>query len=201
MAELQSIADIRLGASLRGQLRPSGDGVPVIQARDLGRGRRIAADQLTRMANPVGGSVPQVQSGDVLLQSRGVSHPVAIAGADASDAIPVSPLYMIRPDPETVDSEFLTVVLGAGRMQAALHAMAVGTHVPQLPRKALAELEIPLPSLPRQRQIVALAEMIDREQELLQRLIAARESLLFGLIEQFAKTPGGDATPPGEGDP
>ncbi len=199
MPILADLSEIRVGASPRGRLEAvAAGGERVVHAKDLGPDGDIDSDRLTRVMDRFGETAPRLRPGDVLLQSRGVSYPVGLATEDASGAVPVSPLCLIRPDIAQLDGAFLALFLGHPRTQQRLHAQAAGTHVPELTREAIANIEIRLPSLPHQREIAALGHMMRRERELRQRLAAAQDSLLFGLIERWAKAPGGAPTPPGE---
>ena len=190
MPILADLSEIRVGASPRGRLEAvAGGGERVVHAKDLGPDGDIASARLTRVMDRFGETAPRLRPGDVLLQSRGVSYPVGLATEDASGAVPVSPLCLIRPDSAQLDGAFLALFLVQPRTQQRLRAQAAGTHVPELTREAIANIEIPLPSLPRQREIAALGHMMRRERELRQRLAAAQDSLVFGLIERSAETP------------
>ena len=199
MPILADLSEIRVGASPRGRLEAvAAGGERVVHAKDLGPDGDIDSDRLTRVMDRFGETAPRLRPGDVLLQSRGVSYPVGLATKDASGAVPVSPLCLIRPDRAQLDGAFLALFLAQPRTQQRLRAQAAGTHVPELTREAIANIEIPLPPLPRQREIAAMGQLMRRERELYQRLSAAQDLLLFGLIERSAKAPGGAPTPPGE---
>ena len=196
---LADLSEIRVGASPRGRLEAvAAGGEWVVNARDLGPNGAINGILLTRVIDRFGETAPRLRPGDVLLQSRGVSYPVGLATKDTSGAVPVSPLCLIRPDSAQLAGAFLALFLAHPRTQQRLRARAAGTHVPELTREAIANIEIPLPALRRQQEIAAMGRMMRRERELYQRLTAAQDSLLFGLIEQSAKTPGGAPTPPGD---
>lgn len=199
MPILANLSEIRVGASPRGRLEAvAAGGERVVHAKDLGPDGDIDSDHLTQVMGRFGETAPRLRPGDVLMQSRGVSYPVGLAMEDASGAVPVSPLCLIRPDGAQLDGAFLVLFLAHPRTQQRLRAQAAGTHVPELTREAIANIEVPLPALWRQREIAALGQMMRRERELLQRLAAAQDSQLFGLIEQSAKEPGGAQTPPGQ---
>ena len=169
-----------------------------MQAKDFGPSGILDNERLTKVTDRFGETVPRLSSGDVVLQARGVSYPVSLATDATSGAVPVSPLCLIRPDSTRLNADFLVLFLAHPRTQQRLRAQAVGTHVPELSREAIANIEVPLPTLRRQREIVGLGHMMRRERELLQYLAAAQDSLLFGLIEESAKAPEGARTPPGE---
>lgn len=199
MPVLADLSEIRVGASPRGRLEVvAAGGERVVHAKDLGPDGSIDSDRLIRVMDRFGETALRLRPGDVLLQSRGVSYPVGFATEDTSGAVPISPLCLIRPNSGQLDGAFLALFLAHPRTQQRLRAQAAGTHVPELTREAVANVEIPLPSLPLQREIAALGQLMRRERELLQRLAAAQDSLLFGLIEESAKAPGGAQTPPGE---
>jgi restriction endonuclease S subunit len=55
--------------------------------------------------------------------------------------------------------------------------------------EALKSLDVPVPSLERQRQIVTLATLAEREQALLQEISQARHRLVTQILTQYAREP------------
>jgi hypothetical protein len=196
---LAEVSSIRVGASARGRLEAVEVGEDrVLQAGQLGSDGCIDSARLIQVADRFGKDAPRLEEGDVVLQTRGVNYPVAVAGANVTGAVVVAPLCLIRPLLGQIHGPFLAELLAHPRIQARLRAAAAGTYVPELTRETIANFDIPLPAMPHQRALTALGEQIRRERTLLERLAAAQDSLLFGLIEQAAKAPGGVPTSPGE---
>ena len=80
-------------------------------------------------------------------------------------------LYLVRPDTQKIHPSYLKAVLRLPSSQAALAAHKQGTGLTRIPKEALAQLEIPLPALETQRKIADLADLVEHEGHLLERLV------------------------------
>ena len=68
-------------------------------------------------------------------------------------AYPTLDIYLLRPDPLSLDPDYLAAFLRGEKGGQALRGAKAGSGLPRLPIDAVANLEIPLPSLERQRII------------------------------------------------
>lgn len=142
-----------------------------------------------------------VQRDDLLLVRRGVERnelvPCAIVKFDESATFSSS-LIRLRVDAHRVSPDYLRLYLTSRQGSAALAAAATGSVISNLRREALEEIQLYLPDLTAQKQVVAhmerLGEQIqglDEAVETLRGLFdTMREGLLSGSLEPFG--PGND---------
>lgn len=177
--QLSELASIRLGVSLRTRLHadPSGS-VYVVQASDLGANGAVVPDHIVRATVDFADS-QILAKGDILLQSRGVSYPAARLADCPHVTIAAAPLYVLRPSTSFIDPTFLVFFLNHETTQLRLRRAATGTHVPQLTRRTIENIRIPLPPLKTQSRIVQAAALARREHDLVEELYALRMVLLY----------------------
>ena len=187
--KLGDIALIRPGLPFRSRVESEADGdVAVIQARDLRDDGIVSIEGAARLrflpASPKDGFL---KPRDVVLQPRGTRFPAAIFEPTAFPAVAAAPIYMLRADTSRVLPEFLVAVLMSPATQAVLRQSAVGTYVPQVPRRAIENLQIELPDLPSQVKLADLARLARREREMMGRLRDARARLFDLAVREVAK--------------
>lgn len=92
-------------------------------------------------------------------------------------AYPTLDIYLLRPDPLSLDPDYLAAFLRGEKGVQALRGAKAGSGLPRLPIDAVANLEIPLPSLDRQRIIGRLSVCANEQLMLLDQLRAAEARL------------------------
>jgi hypothetical protein len=176
-AKLLEMAEISLGYSFRVSV-PDAPAIPtsaaekailVVQAKDISE-YGIDFERATRVADVPIRDKFLLRPGDVVLQPRGVTYRAALVGDLPEPAMAAAPLFIIRTDARHLDPAFLTSFLNDPGTQASLRQMATGTHLPQVSRMALDQLEIPLPPLSKQRAIGGLAQLITEKRRLEQQI-------------------------------
>ena len=164
---IKSIVAIRSGYHFRGKVESvSGGSRRVAQPRDI-------RDDLTWCDSGMATIAPEpvhenslIVPGDVLIAARGVRPYAVVVPSGLGDALASSAFFIIRPQPALVCPEFLAWYLNSPRGQHALTSLMRGTAIPALTLATLSTLEIPVPSLERQRAVVAAAELIEDEARL-----------------------------------
>lgn len=149
------------------------DGCRFVQIRNLG------ADEAELLLGrpPTAGRAVPIQDGDVLLAARGERASAVRARESQFGAYVTLDIYLIRPDLARLDPGYLVAFLLRTATGALLRKSTAGASLPRIPKDAIADLHIPLPSIQRQRSIGSVASCIHRRRELASQLIAA-ESLL-----------------------
>jgi hypothetical protein len=117
-----------------------------------------------------------IQPCDVVVGARGAATDVCGADERIVGAYISLELYLIRPDTQKIHPSYLKTVLRLPTTQAALAAYKQGTGLTRIPKDALAQLEIALPTLATQSKIADLADLIEYQERLLARL-ANRKSV------------------------
>jgi hypothetical protein len=190
---LRHICQVLPGAAFRARLpeRSAGDGVYVVQAKDIRSDGTIDKSRMVRIdAADVPGNAQSLQAGDVVMQPRGRAYKAGIIGKDLERAIAAAPLYTLRRVSPRVEPEWLVHFINAPTTQAALEASARGTFIPLVPRHAVAELEIKVPAIDHLRRLVALAALIRREREIAEQLMQHRVALFDALTQRLSISEG-----------
>jgi hypothetical protein len=197
MIPIDAIAEFAPTVTIREAIKPESDGVyGIVQARDVGRDGRLEISGVARVKSLPGGTLPLLQVGDVVLQSRGTSFRAAAVSENDEQLVASGGVYVLRPDRSRVDPGFLVFALNLPATQSALRQIATGTYIPNIRRDALASFKIALPSLQRQRLIAELGAEIFRVFEIEQRLFDLRLQQLHALINEGGKNAGDVAASP-----
>lgn len=165
---LAQIAEVITGSSP--DRRVACDAVSFIQIKDLDPAKRA----LVAGGRPTAKRAVAAKAGDILLAARGGQAVIAgdAAGAGLEGAYPTLDVYLIRPDQRQLYPAYLAAWLTFEPVRNDLQASTTGALIPRIPIGSLKELPIPLPSLPRQRQIGALFHFAHQEAALLEQLAA-----------------------------
>jgi hypothetical protein len=156
----------------------AGSRYAVIQAKDVDETLRFNPEQLVRVDVELDADRYLVRKGDVLFLSRGVrpwalalSHPI-------HDTIVPSSFYILRVDAGRVRPEYVAWFLNHPKTQSVLGEIARGSNIPFVSMSEFEKFALPVPELDVQKQIIALAQLSEREQELFHALALRREQLV-----------------------
>ena len=191
-------SEVRLGELLvadpRSGLRQRDDGAepatPFIASRLVSSGRSMLLNPPTEVTY---GSVGKrtVQRDDLLLVSRGIERHEAVPCATVKfdePAVFAQSLIRLRVNPRRVAPDYLCLYLTSRRGTAALAAAATGSVITNLRPSALKEVQVYLPDLDVQREIIRtmasleshIAELAATIEKLGDVYDAAREGLIAG---------------------
>ena len=201
---LRDIAEIQIGYQHRDKGHPITTGSTgthrIIQIKDLDLEEPFKREVIGR-----GGSAPYVwldnlyqvtpagdaerylvSQGDVLFLSRGQrTYAVPVLQA-LENTVASYYFYILRPDPDRIDPEYLAWFINQPTTQACLERLQRGSHIKIIPKSAFEELKVVLPPLATQRAIVELERLRQREAYTMSRLVQARKRLVNGLALQAA---------------
>lgn len=184
--KLGDLANVRTGYPFRSRLEhdPAGD-VVVIQMKDIDDANLLHPENALKVSLPEGKGRHLLQVGDLVFRSRGRSNSVALVAANMGATVLAAPMLLIRP--HGVLPAYLHWYINTPSTQAALAAMSEGTSVRMISKDAIQDLDVPLPSMARQRQIVAIAGLAQQEQALLAAIAAQRKRITEGLLLRHAQ--------------
>lgn len=190
-AELKELAEIHAGYPFRGSVQRMEDGDALaLQIRDIETGRAVnwAGAVCTRLE---GRKSPNwLQKGDILFAARGARNFAVCLGEVPAPAVASQYFFLLRVrDLGTLMPEFLAWQINQAPAQRYLRKNAEGTDQLNIRRAILEALQVAVPPLARQRQLVELAETAQRERETHERLIANRERQLHLLVEKLFSQP------------
>ncbi|HBA84816.1 MAG TPA: restriction endonuclease subunit S [Verrucomicrobia bacterium] len=176
---LHNLAQIQSGHPFPRRIENSENGkIAVIQMKDLPNTLQM------KSASPARITVSEVKDryllklDDIIFRSRGQTNTCVILKADLGPTITAAPLISIRVTSENLLPDYLGWWINQPLAQAHLDRHARGTSVQMISREALETLEVALPSLKIQQQIVELALLSEEEQSLIARLTKAKSRKL-----------------------
>ena len=175
MPRLSSIANIRMGATLRGRdaTRPDPNGsFEFVRIGDISQEGTLRSEDFIRIEpNESVNEDLWLRPGDVLFPSRGTRTTALAVDFDRPRVIVGPQFFIVRPDQELVWPEYLAWFLRSTEAAAYFEERRKGTYVQIIQRADLAEFEIPVPPLAKQRQIMEVATLAREERELTERLL------------------------------
>lgn len=174
MTRLGSIAEIRMGATLRGRdaTRPVPNGrFQILRIGDISQDGHLLTDKFDRIEPNE--SISQelfLRSGDVLFPNRGTRTTAFTYRLDQGHTVVGAQFFILRPDTHRVLPEYLAWFLRTEEMAKYFEGHRRGTYVKIIQRSALTDLAMPLPPLDVQQRIVDAAELAVIERNLTERL-------------------------------
>ena len=164
---LAEIAKVMSGYSFRGAVPANKNGRnKVIQVRDIDD---IYLDSTSiETFSDIDKAV--VKDGDILLAMRGTESSglkVDMVEGQKDQCMASSSLCILRIANNTVLPEYLLFYLGSSCGQQRLKSLLAGATVKTIVKKELANLQIPIPSIRKQKQVIQIAKNIYKQQQLL----------------------------------
>ena len=169
--QLADVADVSTGYPFRGKVNPEeGGDLAVIQIKDVDAAAGLRRENLI-MLRDEGSKYGKylLKAGDVLFQSRGSRHPVAVV-RDGVHGIAALGLHVIRPNGRHLLPDYLVWYMNHPRTQVKLKDAARGSYIPFVAKGDLAAFSIPIPSLEVQDRIGRIDQLGRQERQQLSRL-------------------------------
>lgn len=198
VVKLSDIAEVRTGFTFREKVEELQTGnAHIVQIKDVRSLREqtysqsLYSDDLPRINMPAKINVP-LNIGSVLLPSRGEYYRAFyfLGRRDKSLDLPViasSQFLILLPKTEELLPEYLCWYLNQPTTQHELSNKSQGSNISMLTVTKVSSLEIELPSLEKQKQIIQLNYIWEQEQALTQKLLQNREQMMRGMFQQLLK--------------
>lgn len=116
--------------------------------------------------------------GDVLLRAKGKNHYAVLVDQNVSNTIAGAACLVIRPVEGKIIPGFLTWYLNQPPAQSFLNKISAGTSIPVVNKKALLDLEVPLPSIKVQEAVGELYQLQLLEDALEEKLSKSKKYFL-----------------------
>lgn len=176
--KIQDFCKIRSGHAFRGRLvdDPNGE-VSVIQPRNISTDGSISfgGDAPLKMYVP---AAKFLQSRDVLVVNRGRFAAAVFDLSDGKSWIAPSSIIVLTINKKSVLPEYLACYLNSVDGQKMFQRHFEQTTIPFISAKNLGEMEMPVPSLDRQRAVVAFAQATEKYRKLTQRKQEIHQQLI-----------------------
>lgn len=184
MVELGKISNIYSGVALKSM----GDGpVRIMRLADLSDIKAGRHPRLMRGLPPNVARAHAIQEGDLIIAARGNCTDICTARESIIGAYISLDLYLLRPKPTHINSEYLRTVLELPSSQLALSGEKQGTGLARLPKEALEKTKVIVPPLDRQRLIAELALAFDDEQRLMRAIGELKSDLSLTVLSNAIK--------------
>lgn len=187
--KLGECAEIGAGYPLRGAASKLDDGESgLIRLQNVSDGTRIQFDEVERVTLPKNRKSDFLSVGDIIFAARGTHNFAYHIPEMGFPAVCAPQFFVIKANqPEATLPKYLTWYLNSPPAQHYFDSVAVGTAMKNIRRTAVENLEVPIPSLPKQHAIVNLWETAIAEEQTLQSLIQNRKTLLAGLAQGLSR--------------
>ena len=188
-AQLKNIAVIQLGYSFRSRIKNENDGnISVIQMKDLLQNNTVNCNDLIKVQMEKVKEHHFAYKNDLIFRSRGLMTTTAILQENPGTAVIAAPLFRIRiKNPDKILPEYLSWFINQNEAQRYLKSRQEGTHAGMVNRKELEQLPICIPSIRKQKIILELAKLSERESALLFELSNKKSKYTSQLLMKFAK--------------
>jgi hypothetical protein len=185
---LKYIASIQMGYSFRARLESMDSGaVAVIQMKDLTDENRVDCSALARVDIQKPKEHHLARSGDLIFRSRGLTSTSAILLDDPGTAMVAAPLLKIRVSDQVIMPEYLSWFIRQAPAQAFLTSHAKGTTQKMISKETLEGLEVFVPSLERQRTIVEITALAEKERHILEKIAEKRHQSISTTLIRLAQ--------------
>lgn len=173
--KINEIAEITSGIYL--QTAPDGD-IAYLQVKDFATNAPIKMASKVRMSKKVQNSL--LRNNDILFAAKGAVYLARCYNEKEGRAVASTAFFVIRLKDDSILPEYLCWYLNQHRTEIYIRAQQQGTGVPAIRKGVVELLEVSVPEQSTQRNIVALANLAEREYQL-RKAIAQKEQ---SLIEQ-----------------
>ena len=190
MIKLTELALVAVGYAFRERLDAYAAGdVAVLQMKNLDEADVLClVDTAPRINLPNLNERQCIRKGDLLLRARGQFHTAAEVTADMGRTIAAAPLMLIRVTSTDLLPAYLRWFINQPQTQSTLTTLAAGTHVRSINKAVLDHLQVLVPPIDKQRWIVEMAELGEREQSLMRTITERRATLLNARLMDNAQS-------------
>lgn len=187
---LKDIADIRPGYGFREALEPSPKGnILVVQAKDIISDNYISTvDDLMCISLDKVNHNSFLAKDDVLLVSRGSgNHRSTVNKNVKNNLIASASVFIITVTTDKIIPEYLSLYLNSLEGQNKLSQITTGGYIQNIARKNLEEINISIPTLAQQKNLVYLQQNIWEQERLQQRKIQLKRNIITATLNNITK--------------
>ena len=186
--KLQNIASLQMGYTFRSKLINQNEGnVSVVQMKDLSDDNTINTDSLIKTHLDKIDDRHFVELNDLVFRSRGQNNNVVIMKSDCQNIILAAPLFKIKIKTNDILPEYLLWFINHQKSQSWMSSRREGSHGGMISKKTLEDLEIFIPSIKKQNEILQIIQLRKREETVTGRLVALRNKYYSNVLLKIAK--------------
>lgn len=114
-------------------------------------------------------------AGDVLFAAKGTKNFATVFENHNEPSVASTSFFVIRPTDKKLLPQYLSWVLNSPTTQILLKGQAIGTSIPSISKQVLENLEIAIPSIDKQKAILQITKLRNKEKSLKQKIETLRE--------------------------
>lgn len=123
---------------------------------------------------------------DVIVTGKGQRIFAWAYKVEYGTVIPSSLFYIIKlSNNSNIIGEFLANVLNSEKVNHKLKSLSRGTSIPSIQKKELGLLQINIPTIEKQKQIIELSKLLDKDVTLATELLEKKKALKTGLLNMI----------------
>lgn len=182
MPQLKEITEVIAGYTFRTAIQNDDNGdMSVVQAKNILHNNKVNCEELPRVTIEKLRSNATLEQNDVLFSCRGVFR-AGVLTENPKNAIASASLYILRLKNDQVLPEYLSIYLNSNAGQKQIQQILSGTIIKTILRRELENLPVIVPSIQKQKQIIAISNNWQRRAELLNRKITLNNNIANGAI-------------------
>lgn len=116
-----------------------------------------------------------LKDGDVLFAAKGTKNFAAVFENHNEPSVASTSFFVIRPTDKKLLPQYLAWVLNSYSTQILLKGQAIGTSIPSISKQVLEHLEISIPSIEKQKAILQITKLRNKEKSLKLKIETLRE--------------------------
>lgn len=180
--KLSDLATVQVGNTFRAGLEPHPEGdALVVQMKDVTDQECVGPSGLARIAFGPIREGHLLLPGDLVFRSRGTKVSTALVPDLPMPALVAAPLFRIRPTTEQILPRYLNWFINTVG-QSHLGSRAEGSDLKMVSIQSVKDLEVTVPSLSRQLEIVELAALAREEARLTESIVQLRSKLVTSCL-------------------
>ena len=182
--KLKKIAKIQSGYISRGRIVPREDGKSLLmQAKDVSADHlSYRTDALVRFMPTLSGKDWFLKSSDILFMARGSRNFSVLIDKLPDSVLAAACFFVVRISNFEILPEYLCWYLNQLPVGEYLKRFSGrGVHMPVVKRAVLESIDIPLPTIKTQKQVSEINKLLQREQDLQNKLAEKRRNLMTGI--------------------
>jgi len=190
--KVSNVAEIINGYAFREAIETvKNSDVFVLQAKDVIQGENITdIEKLTSVTFSGVRSASFLKKNDIVMVSRGTgagSFRSAIFNSDGN-VIASSSLLIVRVKNKDVLPEYVSLYLNSSEGQNKILETVVGSYIQAISRrKFIEEIEIPIPSIEKQKSLINLNQNIKQQEKIYDRKKQLKQQILSATINNLTK--------------
>ena len=173
---LSDLATIRFGINVKSI---PGGGVPCLQGKDIDQYGNFDNSTLMNVPEYLCSDKDWLKPSEVLFAAKGTRNYAVVWNQTGMNTVASSTFFVIQGDNKEIIPEYLAWYLMSAKARRHFEQHMKKSTVPTISKKVLDKLEIEIPPIKKQNNIVSIYNLWIREQQLIKRTQELKHKLVF----------------------